>query len=541
MKVVTAEEMREIDKITIKNYGISGTVLMERAGLAVGVKIRELYERRKVIVLSGGGNNGGDGIVAARNLHEWGWHVKIIIISKENKLSPDCLKQYKTAKKAGVAIEFRDYITGKDLHGALVIDAILGTGLSKNIIGKTAEIIAFINASDSPVISVDIPSGISSDTGLIMGEAVRADYTITFGVPKRGHLLYPGAEYTGGLFVEDIGFPEELLYAEKLKTELIEKRDVSLLIPERLRYSHKGNYGHVLVIAGSRGKTGAAFMCAKACLRAGAGLVTIGVPESLVDVFQSRVTEEMTLPLPDKGDGTVSSKASEKILQFLFEKADVFAIGPGISVTDDTKKLVKKLLLNSTAPAVIDADAINALEGNKEVLKKAKAPIILTPHIGEMARLLQESAPPPIPPPRRHGRLAEERGGRVKEGVKALTSELQPKIEKDRINTSIEFAKETGTYLVLKGVPTIIAEPEGHAFINPTGNPGMASAGVGDVLTGMVAGFLGQGLNPLEASILGVYMHGLAGDAAAKNKGEHSLIASDIIDALPEAFSLLKR
>ncbi len=415
MKVVTAEEMREIDRITIKNYGISGTVLMERAGLVVAEKIKELFSiqhsgfskklrtpnsepvKLKVIVLAGGGNNGGDGIVVARNLHEWGWNVKIILLSKEDKLSPDCLKQYKIAKKAGAVVEFRDYITEKDLHPALVVDAIFGTGLSKNITGKIAEAISFINASDSPVISVDIPSGISSDTGQIMGEAVRADYTVTFGLPKRGHLLYPGADYIGRLFIEDIGFPEELIHSEKLKVELLEKRDMSLLIPERQRYSHKGDYGHVLVIAGSRGKTGAAFMCAKACLRAGAGLVTIGVPESLLDVFQSRVTEEMTLPLPDRRDGTLSSKALEKILEFLSEKADVFAIGPGISVAGDTKKLVRELLLNSTAPAVIDAGAINALseirvkgQGSRNILKKAKSPIILTPHAGEMAGLMQK-------------------------------------------------------------------------------------------------------------------------------------------------------
>ena len=521
MKVVTAEEMREIDRMTIKGYGIPGDVLMERAGLVVAEKIRELYESRKVIVLSGGGNNGGDGVVIARNLHEWGWKVKIILLSKENKLSPDCLLQYKIAKKAGAAIEFRDYITEKDFHSSLIADAILGTGLSKNITGKTAEIISFINASNSPVISVDIPSGISSDTGQIMGEAVMADYTVTFGLPKRGHLFYPGVEYAGRLFIEDIGFPEELLHSGKLTAELLEKRDISLLIPERQRYSHKGDYGHVLIIAGSRGKTGAAFMCAKACLRAGAGLVTIGVPESLLDIFQSRVTEEMSLPLPDRGDGTLSSNALEKILEFLSERADVLAIGPGISVTSDTKKLVKELLLRLAVPAVIDADAINALEGNKQILKKAKSPLILTPHEGEMARLLRQL---PV----------------VSCQLSVKDAELTAKIEKDRINTAVSFAQNTGTYLALKGAPTVVAEPEGRAFINPTGNSGMASAGTGDVLTGLLSGFLGQGLNPLEASILGVYMHGLAGDIAVKSKGEHSLIASDIIDAIPEAFSFLK-
>ena len=531
MKVVTSEEMRKIDRKTIRDYGISGSVLMERAGLKVSEKIKELFEKRKVIILSGGGNNGGDGIVAARNLHEWGWNVKVVLLTDKDKLSNDCLVQYKTALKAGVPIEVRKKVDKKDLHSALVIDAIFGTGLGRDVKGNIAEAISLLNAFDNPVVSVDMPSGISSDTGQIMGEAVRADYTVTFGLPKRGHLLYPGAEHAGKLFIEDIGFPDELLKSEKIRVELIEKKEVSLLIPERRRYSHKGDYGHVLVIAGSRGKTGAALMCAKACLRAGAGLVTIGVPETLMDVFQSRATEEMTLPLPDSGDGTLSSKAADSILKFLADKADVLAIGPGISVTGDTKKLISTLVLNSTASMVMDADAINALEGDKHVLRKAKAPVILTPHIGEMARLLQKSAPPPIPPPR---------GGRVREGVKASNAELRTSIENDRINTAMKFAKDTGTYLVLKGTPTVISEPEGNVFVNPTGNPGMASAGVGDVLTGMISAFLGQGLNPLEASILGVFMHGLAGDIVASKKGEHSLIASDIIEAIPEAFLSLR-
>ncbi|MBI4689236.1 MAG: NAD(P)H-hydrate dehydratase [Nitrospirae bacterium] len=514
MKVVTVEEMRNIDKKTIKDYGISGAVLMERAGLAVAKKVRELFEEGKVIVLTGGGNNGGDGFVAARELHNLGWNVKVLLLAKEDKLSPDCRIQYRIAKKMGVKIEFRNKIDNKDLHSAVVIDAIFGTGLSKDVTGKTADIISFLNKSRASVISVDIPSGISSDTGRVLGKAVSADYTVTFGLPKRGHLLYSGAEYTGKLFIEDIGFPESLLKSDRLKVNLSEIGDVSLLIPERQRYSHKGDYGHVLVVAGSRGKTGAAFMCAKACLRAGAGLVTIGVPESLLDIFQSGVTEEMTLPLSDRGDGILSAQALDTILEFLSNKADVLAIGPGISDADETRKLIANVVLNSTAPMVMDADAINALQGKLHILRKAKAPIILTPHPGEMARLLQGS-----------------KGQRVKGSRE---------IEKDRINTAVRFSKETGTYLVLKGVPTIIAEPDGSAFINPTGNPGMASAGVGDVLTGMTAAFLGQGLNPLEASILGVYMHGLGGNIAVEKKGEHSLIASDIIDSISHAFHSMK-
>ncbi len=531
MKVVTAEEMREIDRKTIEDYGIPGAVLMERAGLAVASKIKELFEPKKVIVLSGGGNNGGDGIVAARNLYNWGWSVKVLLLLKQDKLSPDCLAQYRTAKQIGVPIEFRTGINEKDLHGAIVIDALLGTGLSKGVTGTIAEVISFLNKSDVPVISVDIPSGISSDAGYVMGEAVMADYTVTFGLPKRGHLLYPGAEYTGRLFIEDIGFPEDLLKSDKLKVEFLENRDVPQLIPARPKYSHKGDYGHILVVAGSRGKTGAALMAARACLRSGAGLVTIGVPESLMDVFQSRVTEEMTLSLADDGSGMLSIIALDEILNFVAKKVDVIAIGPGIGVTSNTEKIMAELIQKSPVPVVIDADGINSLNGSRgkgqgarDILKKAKSPIILTPHPGEMSRLLKQKSGtnPPSPPFTKGGQ------GGITYGIHD--------IEKNRIDTAISFSKETGIYLVLKGAPTIVAEPEGRAFINPTGNPGMATAGTGDVLTGMISAFLGQGLNPLNASILGVYIHGLAGDIAASDKGEHSLVATDIIDAIPAAF-----
>lgn len=518
MKVVTAEEMRFIDNKTITRYGISGAVLMKRAGSAVARKIKEIFEPGKVAVISGAGNNGGDGIVSARHLHKWGWDVKVFMLARSEKdLSADCLNQYKIAKKDNVKIEFRTNIKEKDIDGAIVVDAVFGTGLSKEVRPPFDKIISLLNKMNLPVVSVDIASGVSSDTGQIMGEAVIADYTVTFGLPKRGHFLYPGAEHTGKLFIEDIGFPDELIKSEKIKTEYLEKKDMSLLIPERQRYSHKGDYGHILIIAGSRGKTGAAFMCAKACLRAGAGLVTVGVPESLMDVFQSRAVEEMTLVLPDKGDGTLSSKAALKILEFVSAKADALAIGPGMSDTNDVKNIISEIVLNSTKPVVLDADALNALSGNKAILKSAKAPLILTPHPGEMARLTQGT-----------------KGQRVK------GSEIKA-IEKDRINTAMSFAKETRTYLVLKGVPTIVSEPEGRAYINSTGNSGMASGGSGDVLAGMIASFLGQGLNPLEASVIGVFMHGYAGDIAASKKGEHSLIASDIIESIPEAFLSMRQ
>jgi NAD(P)H-hydrate epimerase len=517
--------MRLIDKKTIEEYGVSGVVLMERAGLAVAARIKEIFGRKKVIVVSGSGNNGGDGFVVARSLYKEGRDVRVFLTAKPEDLKGDALLQYKVAIKFGVNIspvkELLTHYSSLITKHSIFVDALLGTGLSKNVTGVLSEVIRFLNKSNIPIISVDIPSGISSDTGQVMGEAVRSDCTVTFGLPKRGHLLYPGAQYSGELFIEDIGFPEELLRSDKLKVELLMRNDVSPLLPERQRYSHKGDYGHVLIVAGSRGKTGAAFMAAKACLRSGAGLVTIGIPESLADIFQSRVTEEMTLILPDKGDGTLSEKASKVILNFLKEKADVIAIGPGIGASADTRKIVETLIKHCVSPLVIDADGINSLKGVKDVISKSKAPIILTPHPGEMARLLN-----PLTPPFTKG------------GQRGITVRI-PDIEKDRINVALSFAKKTRTYLVLKGVPTIIAGPDGMTYINSTGNPGMASAGTGDVLTGMISGFLSQGIKPLNASILGVYMHGLAGDIAASEKGEHSLIATDIIDKIPAAFHSL--
>lgn len=520
MKVVTAQEMQEIDRKTILKFGITGRVLMERAGAAVARRIQELFERKKTVVLAGGGNNGGDGIVVARELFNSRWNVKVLLLIREDRLSPDCLYQLRIARKMGVPVEFRTGITEADVHGAVVVDAMLGTGLNKPIEGAMAKVIAFLDKSRSTVISIDIPSGISSDSGQIMGIAVKAGYTVTFGLPKRGHLLYPGAEHTGKLFVENIGFPENLLNSDDLKVEVPEKTAMAHLVPERPGYSHKGDYGHVLVVAGSRGKTGAAFLAARACLRAGAGLVTIGIPESLKDVFQCRVTEEMTLPLPDRGDGTLSSEAAQTILGFVAETADVLCIGPGIGVTDETRKLMGEVIRSSRALMVLDADGINSLcetkggaQGARDILKKAPAPVIMTPHPGEMARLLKGA------------------GGKEQGAKKTVNA-----VEQDRLNTAMRFSKETGTYLILKGVPTVIAEPAGRAFINSTGNPGMATAGMGDVLAGMVSSFLAQRLNPLEAALLGTYMHGYAGDIAAREKGMHSLIASDIIDTLPDAF-----
>jgi len=555
LKVATAKEMQEIDQKTINEYGIAGTILMERAGLAVAKKINELFFQDKkyrdegsgvrgqskqlttvncklaTVVLCGGGNNGGDGLVVARLLHNQQRDVKVFLTARPEDLKGDALINYNAAVKFGVKVypinKFFTRHSSLVTRHCLIVDALLGTGLNKEVGPPLSAVIRKVNELKCPVISVDIPSGISSDTGQIMGCAIKSRHTVTFGLPKRGHLLFPGAEYAGKLYIEDIGFPQALLQSEKIKTNLIEKSDAIKLIPERPKYSHKGTYGHVLLIAGSKGKTGAAFMSAKACLMAGAGLVTIGIPESLMNIFQRRVTEEMTLQLPDKGNGTLSLKAVNPILKFLEKKIDVLAIGPGISVNDEISGIMSLLIARCKVPMVIDADAINAISGNTAVLKKAKAPIILTPHPGEMARLMQGSN--------------ELRVTSKKDSSNSLlkTRYSLQSVEEDRINTAVSFATKTKVYLVLKGVPTVIATPDGRAFINSTGNPGMATAGTGDVLTGMISAFLAQGLSPLNSSILGVYMHGFIGDVAARKKGEHSLIASDIISGIPAAFKTI--
>ncbi len=527
LKVATAEEMQRIDRVTIESYGIAGIVLMERAGLAVVTKMNELFFREAangqratdnckpaVVILCGGGNNGGDGFVIARILQNLGRNVEVFLSADPENLKGDARINYDAAKKFGVKISPVDEFPARypPLAGnhCIVVDALLGTGLSKEVRTPLSDVINAVNRSACPVVSVDIPSGISSDTGQIMGCAIKARYTVTFGLPKRGHLIYPGAGYAGRLFVEEIGFPVKLLKSEKIRINLPEREDIISLLPARPEYSHKGTYGHVLLVAGSRGKTGAALMAAKACLRAGAGLVTIGIPESLVGTFQSRVTEEMLLPLADKGNGTISFESAGAILEFLKKRADVLATGPGLSVDDEITELISLLAAESGSPMVIDADGLNAIAGETGVLKDARSPVILTPHIGEMARLLHSQKP-------------------GEDSIRAV-------IEKDRINTAISFAGKTGAYLVLKGAPTVTATPGGDAFINPTGNPGMASAGAGDVLTGIISAFLAQGLSPRNASVLGVYMHGLAGDIAAGKKGLRSLIASDIIREIPASY-----
>jgi NAD(P)H-hydrate epimerase len=340
---------------------------------------------------------------------------------------------------------------------------------------------------------------------------------MTFGLPKRGHFLHPGAEYAGVLTVADIGFPNELLESGNIPVSLPDEADIRRMLPARPRYSHKGTYGHVLLVAGSRGKTGAALMAARACLRAGAGLLTMGIPETLTSSLQSRVTEEMILPLPDQGNGTLSVKAAQTIIHFLSRKGIVLALGPGLSVNSEIADLVRTVVEETAAPMVIDADGLNALGSGISLLRKRSLPAVITPHPGEMVRLFQGRLP---------FRSADEKT-------------IMKGIEEDRIGRAQAFARKMGVCLVLKGAPTVTAIPDGSVYINPTGNAGLASAGSGDVLTGIAAAFLAQGMLPREAALSAVYIHGLTGDRVAGKKGQHSLIASDLIRSLPQTLKYL--
>ena len=506
--------MQEIDRAAIKGMGIPGPALMERAGVATARAIKAEFSQRKALVLCGPGNNGGDGLVIARELHNAGYTVKALVLGSKSRLSPDCALQYSIAKKLGLhglKVTFGSGNSGinkKDTHGAVLVDAIFGTGLNKKVSGSAVSMIKKINASGSPVVSVDIPSGVSADTGQVLGVAVKADITVTFGLPKRGHFLEPGSDHTGRLIVEDIGFPRHLY--EKADCHVPGHDEMAALLPKRPSNAHKGDFGHVLVLAGSRGKTGAAFMSSGACLRAGAGLVTLGGPETLDTAYQQRVTEQMYLPLPDTGMGALSKKALEPVLSFIKERATVLAMGPGMGTEPETVKLVRGLIRESPVPMVLDADALNALKGNPSILRNAKAPVVITPHPGEFLRLMDKAMA-------------------IKD------------IEADRIGSALAFAKKTGVTVLLKGAPTVTATLDGQSYINPTGNPGLAKAGSGDVLTGIVAALLAQGLSAGNSAVLGAYLHGLAADiAVTEGTSARSLIASDVMESLPSAFAALE-
>lgn len=517
MKVVTAAQMRDIDKKAIGGCGIPGIVLMENAGINVLRCMEEHFgdlSGKHITIVAGKGNNGGDGFVVARHLKNKGVDPTVIILADKGSIKGDAGTNLKVALNSGIDVKSvpNDKSLNKDIrillrHSHIIVDAILGTGITDPVKGFFEKVINYINSTNKPIVSVDIPSGLSADKGEIIGTCIKANLTVTLALPKVSLLTYPAASMAGILKVVDISIPDKIIDDSKTNIYTVEGSDVSALLKPRRADAHKGDFGHAFIVAGSPGKTGAATLTSLGALQAGAGLVTLAVPESLNPIIEAKLTEVMSLPVQETKNHTFSKGAIKDILSFSKGKSAV-ALGPGISTDDETVDMVMDLIKKVDVPLVIDADGVNALSQDIKVLKKVKAPIIITPHPGEMSRLTKSSS---------------------------------AWVQKNRIVVASSFAKEYKVYVVLKGKNTIISAPDGSTFINLTGNPAMASGGSGDVLTGMIVGHISQGLSLLDAAKVSVYLHGLAADVVAYDNNKEVVIATDILDALPNAFSRVKR
>lgn len=509
--LATAEEMRRADRRVTERYGLPSLLLMENAGRgAAEVMARTMgpLGGRRVVVLCGKGSNGGDGLVAARHLLGRGAHVAVWLAGRAEEVRGDARVNLDAWRAAGQPVaELPDGggpagdRLGQSLGQAdCVVDALLGTGVRGAVTGAPAVAIAAINAAGRPVCALDLPSGLPSDGEVPAGPVVRAHVTATFGLPKLGLAVPPGVELAGRVELVDLGVPRAWL-EEGLRTALLEAADVGPLLPPRPVAAHKGRYGHLLVVAGSLGKTGAAVLACLGALRAGTGLVTCAVPASQRPVVAAGVAEAMTEPLPETAAGSLSAKGVERLLALL-HRVDAAAIGPGVGLDPETQAAVRDVIRQGERPLVVDADALTALAGHLAVAREAAGPRLLTPHPGEAARLLGVT-------------IAE--------------------VQVDRVGAARRLAEATGATVALKGARTVVAGPDGEVVVNPTGNPGMASGGTGDVLTGIAGGLLAQGLGPVAALRAAVYLHGLAGDLAAEAGGTAGLLAGDVARALPAA------
>ncbi|MGV7221241.1 MAG: NAD(P)H-hydrate dehydratase [Nitrospinales bacterium] len=509
LKIVTAQEMQAIDKTSTDEFGIPDLVLMENAGFAVASILKEKFpdlKDKKVLVVAGKGNNGGDGLVVARQLFNIGIKIQILLIGKVSSLKGSARINADIAKNIGIPfLEVKDdnlkSVNHKIKHGQIIVDAIFGTGLKRKPEGIFKKVIESINKSKNFVASIDIPSGLNSDSGQIDVPFVKANLTICLALFKRSHCLLPATEAMGEIKLVDICIPAKAIEKQDTYISLVEEEDIRHTLVKRPMGSHKGNFGHLLVVAGSKGKGGASGLSALSALRVGTGLVTMAVPECCHSALEFNPLEVMTAPLPETKAGSISFKALDILLK-LSENKTAIALGPGISTEHQTIALMLEYFKLVKCPLIIDADGINCLARRKEILDEMSCPVILTPHPKEFSRL-----------------------------VGITTS----KVQSNRIDTASKFAKDHSTIIILKGAGTVIALPDGNVFINPTGNPGMATAGTGDVLTGIVGGFAAQGLNIDKAAITGAYIHGLAGDHYAKDNSQSSLIASDLVNSLPNS------
>ena len=504
MKVVTVEEIRMLDKIASEKYGVNPVLLMENAGHAVYYVIYKEYgvKDKTFLVFSGGGNNGGDGFVVTRKLYSMGADVIQVILGRREKYRDEARMNLDIIERFPVKKVYREEVIDKldELldWADIIIDGIFGTGLSRPVEGIYKDIIEAINKSGKTVVSIDIPSGVNADTGEVMGVAVKADVTITFGLPKIGLFLYPGASYVGKLYVCYISYPVDVYTRDaKIKTEL----NTPVEIPPRYEDTHKGSYGKALFISGSANYLGAPYFSAMSFLKAGGGLSYLATAKSVAPFIAVKGSEIVFIPLKETETGSIALENLDFLLDFS-KKIDFVVIGPGLSLNEETQELVRKFVENVEKPVLIDGDGLTAISKETSILKKRRHPTILTPHPGEMSR---------------------------------LTGLSISDIKKDKINILRKYCKEFNSIIVLKGAHSLIGYPDGRIYINLSGNPGMATAGSGDVLTGTIAALYGLGLSIDDAVRIGVFIHGLAGDLAAQKLGMDGVTAGEILNMLPEA------
>ena len=506
MKIVTAAEMREIDRATSQRFGVASLSLMENAGSAVAEFVVARYpSAERVGVICGKGNNGGDGFVAARKLKAAGKEVRVVLLAEPAELRGDAAEMFAKLPVAPVIVrsseELKQEKTRTVFESEVLLDAILGTGFKRPVSGLYAEAIRLMNASSAPVVAVDIPSGADADVmGEQTGAVARADAVVTFTAPRPAHIF--GRLTDGPTLIAPIGSPDDAVVSS-LQLNLITAREIAPLIGPRPLAANKGNFGHVLVIGGSVGKAGSVAMAGMAALRTGAGLSTVATPKSVLATVAGFHPEVMTEPLDETDAGSISTRAGGAV-DALIKGKTVLAVGPGISRNPETSEFVRSLVVKCKTPLVLDADGLNAFEGRASELNGKGRSLVITPHPGEMARLAASTI---------------------------------AAVQRDRINVARTFAREHELIVVLKGHRTLIAQPDGTVWVNTTGNPGMATGGTGDILTGVVASFIAQNPEHIdEAVVAAVHLHGLAGDVARESMGEHSLVATDLITALPEAF-----
>ena len=506
MKIVTAAEMRAIDRATSERFGVPSLTLMENAGSAVGEYVLTRHpDVQKILVFCGKGNNGGDGFVAARKLHETGKTVQVILLADRVDLHGDAAAMFVKLPEPPIVVHSSEDLKDKRVQLALAadlyLDAILGTGFKPPVAGLYADAIALLNASKAPVIAVDIPSGADADAmGPQKGIIARADAIVTFTAARPAHVF--SALTTGPTYIATIGSPEESIVSS-LQLNVITARDFASMIGPRPAESNKGIYGHVLIIGGSLGKAGSVAMAGMSALRAGAGLATVATPKSVLPTVAGFHPELMTEPLPETREGTLSAGAGAR-LDALAKGKSVLAIGPGISRNAETSEFVRTLVAGTEIPVVLDADGLNAFEGlTDELIGKGRV-LVISPHPGEMARLAGCS-----------------------------TADVQ----KDRLRVARKFARDHELIVVLKGNRTLVVQPDGEAWVNTTGNPGMSTGGTGDILTGMVAAMIAQHPKDVTMAVCAaVHLHGLAGDVMREIVGEHSMVATDLLRGLPDAF-----